>query len=203
MARIETMESLRAIYGAPKARSVAKQLDRLDRHCRAFIGLSPFLVLATQGADGFGDATPRGDHPGFVTVQDDQTLIIPDRVGNNRIDSLANIVERPGIGILFLIPGVDETLRVNGTAMIDDDIALRTAHMAEDRIPATVLVVTVREAYLQCAKALMRSKLWAQESRVPRDSLPTMGEMLRDHTRSHEAAETQAEMLARYATSLY
>ncbi|WP_029075757.1 pyridoxamine 5'-phosphate oxidase family protein [Kaistia adipata] len=203
MARIETMESLRAIYGAPKGRSVAKQLDRLDRHCRSFIALSPFVILATQGADGFGDATPRGDHPGFVTVADDTTLILPDRVGNNRIDTLSNIVERPGIGLIFLIPGVDETLRVNGTAVIDDDLALRSAHMAEGRIPATVLVVTVREAYLQCAKALMRSKLWAEESRVPRDRLPTMGEMLKDHTRSHEQAETQSEMLARYATSLY
>ncbi len=203
MARIETMESLRAIYGAPKGRSVAKQLDRLDRHCRSFIALSPFVILATQGADGFGDATPRGDHPGFVTVADDTTLILPDRVGNNRIDTLSNIVERPGIGLIFLIPGVDETLRVNGTAVIDDDLALRSAHMAEGRIPATVLVVTVREAYLQCAKALMRSKLWAEESRVPRDRLPTMGEMLKDHTRSNEQAESQAEMLARYATSLY
>lgn len=203
MARIETMESLRAIYGAPKGRSVAKQLDRLDRHCRSFIALSPFVILATQGADGFGDATPRGDHPGFVTVADDTTLVLPDRVGNNRIDTLSNIVERPGIGLIFLIPGVDETLRVNGTAVIDDDLALRSAHMAEGRIPATVLVVTVREAYLQCAKALMRSKLWAEESRGPRDRLPTMGEMLKDHTRSNEQAETQAEMLARYATTLY
>jgi PPOX class probable FMN-dependent enzyme len=203
MARIETMDSLRAIYGAPKGRSVAKQLDHLDRHCRAFIELSPFLILATQGADGFGDATPRGDHPGFVTVLDDLTLVIPDRIGNNRIDSLSNLVERPGIGLLFLIPGVDETLRVNGTAVIDDDLALRTAHRAEDKIPATVIVVTVREAYLQCAKALMRSKLWAEESRIARDRLPTMGEMLRDHTRSNEQAETQAEMLARYAQNLY
>ena len=138
-----------------------------------------------------------------VTVADDTTLILPDRVGNNRIDTLSNIVERPGIGLIFLIPGVDETLRVNGTAVIDDDLALRSAHMAEGRIPATVLVVTVREAYLQCAKALMRSKLWAEESRVPRDRLPTMGEMLKDHTRSNEQAESQAEMLARYATSLY
>jgi PPOX class probable FMN-dependent enzyme len=203
MARIETMESLRAVYGEPKGRSVAKQLDRLDRHCRSFIALSPFLIIATQGADGFGDATPRGDHAGFVSVTDDNTLVIPDRPGNNRIDSLTNIVERPGIGLLFLIPGVDETLRVNGTAVIDDDLALRSAHMADDRLPATVLVVTVREAYLQCAKALMRSKLWAEESRVPRDRLPTMGEMLKDHTRSNERPETQAEMLARYATSLY
>jgi PPOX class probable FMN-dependent enzyme len=203
MARIETLESLRAIYGAPKGRSVAKQLDRLDRHCRSFIALSPFLIIATQGADGFGDATPRGDHAGFVTVADDNTLIIPDRPGNNRIDSLSNIVERPGIGLLFLVPGVDETLRVNGTAVIDDDLALRSAHMAEGKVPATVLVVTVREAYLQCAKALMRSRLWAEESRVPRDRLPTMGEMLKDHTRSSENAETQAEMLERYATALY
>jgi PPOX class probable FMN-dependent enzyme len=203
MARIETMESLRAIYGAPKGRSVAKQLDHLDRHCRSFVALSPFLVIATQGADGFGDATPRGDHAGFVTVANDTTLIIPDRVGNNRIDTLSNIVERPGIGLIFLIPGVDETLRVNGTAVVDDDLALRSAHMAEGKVPATVLVVTVREAYLQCAKALMRSKLWAEESRVQRDRLPTMGEMLKDHTRSNELAETQAEMLARYATSLY
>lgn len=203
MARIETIESLRAIYGAPMGRSVAKQLDRLDQHCRSFIALSPFVILATQGADGLGDATPRGDHPGFVTVRDDTTLVLPDRPGNNRIDSLSNVVERPGIGLLFLIPGVDETLRVNGTAVIDDDIALRGAHMADGKMPATVLVVTVREAYLQCAKALMRSKLWADESRIARDRLPTMGQMLKDHTRSTEAVEPQAEMLERYARNLY
>lgn len=184
-------------------RSVAKQLDRLDKHCRAFIALSPFLVLATQGADGLGDATPRGDHPGFVGVPDDHTLILPDRPGNRRIDSLSNIVERPGVGVLFLIPGVDETLRVNGEAWIDDDLALREAHAADGKVPETVLVVRVREAYLQCAKALMRSKLWAEESRIERSRLPTMGEMLKDHTRSNEAPETQAEMLERYKTLLY
>jgi len=203
MARIETAEQLRAIYGAPKGRSIAKQLDRLDRHCRSFIALSPFLILASQGPDGLGDATPRGDHPGFVSVLDDHTLAIPDRIGNNRIDSLSNLVERPGIGLLFLVPGVDETLRVNGTAIIDDDEGLRAAHMADGKLPATVLVVTVVEAYLQCGKALMRSKLWADESRVERSLLPTMGEMLRDHTRSAEPVETQAEMLARYAETLY
>lgn len=203
MARIETMEALRAIYGAPKPRSVAKQLDHIDRHCRSFIALSPFVVIATQGPDGLGDATPRGDHPGFVGVADEKTLVLPDRVGNNRIDSLANLVERPGIGLLFLIPGVDETLRVNGIAAIDDDLALRSAHIAEGKIPASVLVVAVREAYLQCGKAVMRSKLWAEESRIDRGLLPTMGEMLKDHTRSNDPAETQAEMLARYATTLY
>jgi len=203
MARIESLASLRALYGEPMGRSVAKQLDRLDAHCRRFIALSPFLILATQGADGLGDATPRGDHPGFVTVRDDHTLILPDRPGNRRLDSLANIVERPGIGLLFLIPGVDETLRVNGTAVIDDDPALREAHRVEDNLPATVLVVTVREAYLQCAKALMRSRLWAAESRIDRSLLPTMGQMLKDHTRSNELPESQEAMLERYKTALY
>lgn len=203
MAPIRSPDALRALYGAPSPRSLAKQLDHIDRHCRAFVALSPFLVLSTQGADGLGDATPRGDHPGFVTVADDRTLIIPDRPGNRRVDSLANIVERPGIGILFLIPGVDETLRVNGEAVVDDDLALREAHRVEDSLPATVLVVSVREAYLQCAKALMRSRLWAAESRVERSRLPTMGEMLKDHTRSHEPPESQAEMIERYKGVLY
>jgi len=138
-----------------------------------------------------------------VSVRDDHTLVIPDRPGNRRVDALSNIVERPGVGILFLIPGVDETLRVNGTATIDDDPALREAHRVADSLPATVLVVSVREAYLQCGKALMRSKLWAEESRIERSRLPTMGEMLKDHTRSNEAPETQAAMLERYKTSLY
>lgn len=203
MARIETLSALRAIYGEPQGRSVAKQLDHIDSHCRRFIELSPFLILATQGPDGLGDATPRGDPPGFVTVLDAKTLVIPDRPGNRRIDSLGNLVERPGVGILFLIPGVDETLRVNGTAAIDDDPALREAHAADGKAPATVLVVTVKEAYLQCAKALMRSKLWASETRIERSLLPTMGEMLKDHTRSAGTPETQAEMLQRYATNLY
>lgn len=203
MARIESQAALREIYGVPHGRAVAKQLDRLDKHCRSFIALSPFLILATQGADGLGDATPRGDHPGFVHVLDDLTLTIPDRPGNRRVDALSNIVERPGVGLLFLIPGVDETLRVNGTAVIDDDPALREAHRVADSLPATVLVVSVHEAYLQCGKALMRSKLWAEESRIERSRLPTMGEMLKDHTRSNDPPETQAAMLERYKTALY
>lgn len=203
MAAITSAEALRALYGPPSPRSLAKQLDHIDAHCRAFIALSPFLVLSTQGPDGLGDATPRGDHPGFVGVADEKTLIIPDRPGNSRVDSLSNLVERPGIGLLFLIPGFDETLRVNGTAVIEDDVALRTAHAINDRLPLTVLVVTVREAYLQCGKALMRSKLWAEESRVERARLPTMGEMIRDQTRSSAPAESQAEMVERYKAALY
>ncbi len=203
MAAITSAEALRALYGPPSPRSLAKQLDHIDAHCRAFIALSPFLVLSTQGPDGLGDATPRGDHPGFVGVADEKTLVIPDRPGNSRVDSLSNLVERPGIGLLFLIPGFDETLRVNGTAVIEDDVALRTAHAINGRLPLTVLVVTVREAYLQCGKALMRSKLWAEESRVDRTRLPTMGEMIRDQTHSSAPAESQAEMVERYKAALY
>lgn len=203
MAAITSAEALRALYGAPSPRSLAKQLDHIDAHCRGFIALSPFLVLSTQGPDGLGDATPRGDHAGFVGVADEKTLIIPDRPGNGRVDSLSNLVERPGIGLLFLIPGFDETLRVNGTAVIEDDVALRTAHAINGRLPLTVLVVTVREAYLQCGKALMRSRLWAEESRVERSRLPTMGEMIRDQTRSSAPAESQAEMVERYKAALY
>ncbi|HWJ75290.1 MAG TPA: pyridoxamine 5'-phosphate oxidase family protein [Kaistia sp.] len=203
MAPIRSSDALRALYGAPSPRALAKQLDHIDKHCRAFIALSPFLVLATEGPDGLGDATPRGDHPGFVTVADDRTLIIPDRPGNRRIDSLTNIVARPAIGLLFLIPGFLETLRVNGDAVVDDDLALREAHRVDDSLPATVLVVTVREAYLQCGKALMRSDLWVPASWPERTLLPTMGEMLKDHTRSSAPPESDAEMLERYKAVLY
>ena len=203
MAPIRSAAALRSLYGAPSPRSLAKQLDHIDRHCRTFIALSPFLVLATEGPDGLGDATPRGDQPGFVTVADEKTLVIPDRPGNKRIDSLSNIVERPGVGILFLIPGFSETLRINGTAVIDDDPALREAHRTGDNLPTTVLVVAVREAYLQCGKALMRSALWDAATWPQRTELPTMGEMLNDHTQSSDAAESEASMLARYMATLY
>ncbi len=203
MAPIRSAAALRALYGPPSPRSLAKQLDHIDRHCRTFIALSPFLVLATEGPDGFGDATPRGDQPGFVTVADAHTLIIPDRPGNKRIDSLMNIVERPGVGLLFLIPGFSETLRINGTAVIDDDPALREAHRTGDNLPATVLVVTVREAYLQCGKALMRSSLWDAGTWPQRSELPTMGEMIKDHTQSSDAPESEAAMIERYKAVLY
>ncbi len=203
MAPIRSPEALRALYGPPSPRSLAKQLDHIDRHCLTFIGLSPFLILATEGPDGLGDATPRGDQPGFVTVGDARTLIIPDRPGNKRIDSLMNIVERPGVGLLFLIPGFLETLRVNGTAVIDDDPGLREAHRTGDSLPATVLVVTVREAFLQCGKALMRSALWDAATWPQRTELPTMGEMLKDHTQSSDAPESQTAMVERYKAALY
>ena len=202
MGVVASREELRALYAQPKERTLRKELDHLDAHCRRFISLSPFVVLATTNPDGTADATPRGGDPGFVVVEDDRTLLLPDRPGNNRLDSLSNVVANPGVGLLFLIPGVDETLRVNGTAAIHDDDDLR-ARFTERRPPATVIAATVREAYLHCAKALMRSRLWDPEAQIERSELPTLGEMLRDQLSSTEEPEPQDEMLERYKAELY
>ena len=199
---VRTNEKLRELYAEPRERSLRKQLDRLDPHCRRFLELSPFCVLATTGADGLPDATPRGGEPGFVHVLDERTLLLPDRPGNNRLDSLGNLVTHPGVGLLFFVPGVDETLRVNGTCELRDDPELVARFEHGGKLPATVLVVSVREAYLHCAKALMRSRLWDPEARIERSTLPSLGEMLRDQLDLAEA-ETQDEMVERYRQSLY
>ena len=202
MASIASESELRALHSAPTERAVRKELDRLDRHCRRFIALSPFLVMATADADGRLDATPRGGDPGFVEVADDRTLLLPDRPGNNRLDSLTNLTERPDVGLLFMIPGVDETLRVNGAAELRTDPDLVQRFQVGRRPPAIVLQITVRQAYLHCAKALMRSRLWDPAARIDRAELPTMGEMMRDHAGSGPA-ESQAAMVERYREQLY
>ncbi len=203
MSRIETLEALRTVYKPAAARSVAKVIPVLDAHCRRFISLSPFLLLSTGGADGTSDVSPRGDAPGFVAVEDENTLLLPDRPGNNRLDSLENIIQRPGVGLLFLIPGVDETLRVNGTAEVRIDAELRAQFEVAGKLPLSVIRISVKEAYLHCAKALMRSALWSPQAQVPRTALPTMGEMLQDHTNGAFAAESQEAMLKRYREVLY
>jgi PPOX class probable FMN-dependent enzyme len=202
MASIASESELRALHSAPTERAVRKELDRLDRHCRRFIALSPFLVMATADANGRLDATPRGGDPGFVEVADDRTLLLPDRPGNNRLDSLTNLTERPDVGLLFMIPGVDETLRVNGAAELRTDADLVQRFQVGRRPPAIVLQITVRQAYLHCAKALMRSRLWDPAARIDRAELPTMGEMMRDHAGSGPP-ESQAAMVERYREQLY
>lgn len=202
MARITDPDTLRSLYGEARERSVRKQMPRLDRHARRFVELSPFVLLATCGPDGLGDVTPRGDAPGFVAIEDDETLILPDRPGNNRLDSLLNIVARPGLGLLFLVPGVDETLRVNGTGEILDDEALTSRFMVDGRAPRTVLRIAVKEVYLHCAKALMRSRLWDPAVQIERATLPSMGQMLKEQL-GLAVGETQAEMLERYRATLY
>jgi PPOX class probable FMN-dependent enzyme len=188
---IESVDDLRAHYAQPGERAVKKQLSRLDEHCRHFIELSPFVVIATSNGTAL-DASPRGGAPGFVRVIDDVTLHIPDSKGNNRLDSLANIITTGRIGLLFLIPGIDETLRVNGAARV----------FADTEAARTFVEVTVEEAYLHCAKALMRSRLWADESRQKRSVLPTMGKMISDQTGDTRPVETQEQMVARYTQDL-
>ncbi|WP_428030810.1 pyridoxamine 5'-phosphate oxidase family protein [Ancylobacter sp.] len=202
MAAITRLEGLRALYGETRERSRRKVLPAIDRHAGAFIGFSPLVMLSSMGAGGRADVTPRGDAPGFVTVEDPKTLLLPDRPGNNRLDTLTNVIENPAIGLLFLIPGVDETLRVNGRAEIRDDADLLARFEVSGKLPATVLRITVDEVYMHCAKALMRSRAWDAESFLPRDRLPSMGEILRDQL-GMASAETQAEMLERYRATLY
>lgn len=197
---IDDPQRLRALYPAPGERALRKQMSALDAHALRYIELSPFVVLATSDAAGRQDASPRGGAPGFVRATAQQ-LWIPDAPGNHRLDSLGNIVDTGRIGLLFLIPGVDETLRVNGRARLSDD-AERLAPFAADPRVRLVIEVDVEEAYLHCAKALMRSKLWSDGARVERSVLPTMGQMISDQTGLVTPVESQAQMVARYAKDL-
>ena len=199
---IESLETLRTIYPAAKPRSLAKQLDRLDPHCRRFISLAPFLVLATSGKDGRIDASPRGGAPGFVRVVDDKTLQLPDALGNNRLDSFSNIVQTGKVGLLFFIPGMDETLRVNGSATLRNDPQLLSQFPNERHPPRVVVELVVEEAYLHCAKALMRSKLWGADNRIDRSNFPSMGQMIKDQSGLPGPVETQEAALKRYQTEL-
>lgn len=200
--KIETLDELRALYPSPKERVVLKQLAALDTHCRRFIELSPFVVVASSSVARAMDASPRGGAPGFVKVLNARTLLIPDAPGNNRLDTLENILETGRLGLLFMIPGIDETLRVNGTAGLSRHEEHIQAFSGEKRRPTLVIEVQVAEAYLHCAKALMRSTLWASSSHVDRSCLPTMGQMLNCHTGLETPPETQEEMVARYAADL-
>ena len=198
------MEELRSRYGAPSERAVRKSLDRLDRHCRRFIELSPFVVLASAGADGRVDCSPRGDPAGFVAVLDDRTILLPDRRGNNRADSLTNVLENPHVGMLFMIPGVDETLRLNGRAKLTTDPARLGPLAVNGRAPRSGLLVEVEEVFLQCTKALVRSRLWADETRVDRKAaLPSFGQMLADHIGESDGAAVERELRARLPETLY
>ena len=198
---IDDPQRLRALYPAPGERALRKQMAALDRHAQRFVALSPFVVLSTADAQGRQDASPRGGVPGFVHVVDARRLWIPDAPGNHRLDSLGNIVATGRIGLLFLIPGVDETLRVNGRARLCDE-ADRLPPFAADPRVRLVIEVEAEEVYLHCAKALMRSKLWSDAARVERSVLPSMGRMINDQTGIDAPAESQEQMQARYARDL-
>ncbi|XOV83970.1 MAG: pyridoxamine 5'-phosphate oxidase family protein [bacterium] len=174
---ITTPAALRALYGEPSARSLIKELDHVSPHYQQFIEASPFVVVGSVGPEGL-DTSPRGDAPGFVKVADPQTLLLPDRRGNNRADTLMNIVRDPRVSLLFLIPGVGETLRVIGQARIVVDARLCQQFEVQGKLPRSVMVLAVDKVYFQCQKALTRSRLWQVESQVARATLPTTGQMI-------------------------
>ncbi len=203
MAKITTHEQLRALYPPKVERAVLKEMTALDRHAKRFVELSPFMPLATMGADGLGDVTPRGGEPGQVRVENDNAVLLPDWPGNNRLDSLENIIDHPGVGLLFLIPGVKETLRINGRAEIVTDDSVRQLFEMRGKLPRSVIRIAVEEVYLHCAKALMRSHLWDDTARIDRAELPTMNQMIKDQTSGTGPLISQEEMEESYKAVLY
>jgi uncharacterized protein len=177
MATIATIEQLEEIYGRPNEASTVKVTDRITPQYRVLIDKSPFVALATCGPEGL-DCSPRGDLPGFVRVHDEKTLMMPDRRGNNRVDSLRNIVRDPRIALLFLIPGSGSTLRVNGRAQVSADPELLASFRMDGKAPRTVIVMTIEEIYFQCARAIVRSDLWDPDKRIDPKTLPTPGQIL-------------------------
>jgi uncharacterized protein len=193
---------LASIYPKPSPRVIAKARPEIDSHAKNFIAMSPFCVLATSGSDGSVDASPRGGNPGFVNVAGPNRLLMPDRSGNNRIDSFRNIVEGSGfVQVIFFVPGIDETLRVSGKGKLSAEPELLAAMKEFGRLPRAVLHISVREAYFHCGKALLRAKLWSPETRVERSVLPSISQVVHDQTKLGEP-ETQAEVEARYKAQL-
>jgi PPOX class probable FMN-dependent enzyme len=196
------LSDLEKIYQQPTPRVIAKARPQIDVHAKKFIAMSPFCVLATSDADGSVDASPRGGHPGFVSVAGPNLLLMPDRAGNNRIDSFRNIVEGSGfVQLIFFVPGIDETLRVGGAGRLSAEPELLATMEEFGKPPRAVLRVDVREAYFHCGKALMRSKLWSKEAQVERAAFPSISQVIHDQTKLGEP-ESQTEVEARYRTQL-
>ena len=203
MDMIDDVEQLRAAYGAPSERAVKKQLSRLDKHCRDFIARSPFVVIASADPSGRCDASPKGDAPGFVHVIDDATLLIPDRLGNNRVDTLGNLLARPGIGLIFFVPGINETLRVNGRARITTDPELLEPLAVNGKIPRSGILIAAEEVYFHCGKALIRSDLWNPDKHVKRSDFPSLGRILADQIGGISIEESERFTAESYRTRLY
>ncbi|MXW60632.1 MAG: pyridoxamine 5'-phosphate oxidase family protein [Acidimicrobiaceae bacterium] len=189
---VTNQTELRSVYREPMPRAAQKVVDRLDVHCRKFIALSPFCIVSSTGVNGRADASPRGDHPGFVQVLDDRTLLIPDRPGNNQVDSLQNILVHPVVGLLFLVPGMNETLRVCGTAEIVTDPELLAPLAIRNRVPVSGLRITITDAFLHCGRALLRARLWDPEAQIDRGDYPTYGQVLANQIAGANAQEIDA-----------
>ncbi len=196
--------TVREIVGEPIPIVRNKEMAKLDKYCRQFIEMSPFLCLGTVGADGHVDMSPRGDPPGFVKILDDRTLLIPDRQGNQRVDSMLNITENPRVGLIFFLPGVEETLRIRGRVSITRDPDLLAPLALNGKTPKLGLLVEIEQVFFQCAKALIRSKLWDPATRIKRSEFPPFGQITRDQRRPDaEVEEIEALIQESYQTKLY
>ena len=198
-----TLDDLDRIYGQPKPTTRAKTLDHVDRYGRKFIGLSPLCIISAAAADGSMDVSPRGGAAGFVHVEDDRTLLLPDRPGNNRLDTLRNLVGGDGrIGMMFMIPGFDDIYRVNGRVALTDDAALLARFVEFGKPPRCILRVAVEEAFLHCPKALMRARLWEADARVDRAVMPGLSQMIAEQLGLGAPAESAADAVARWSQQL-
>ena len=201
---MQSEEELRRHFPVSMERAKLKVLDRLDRHCADFIARSPFLCIGTSRPDGCADVSPRGDPPGFVHVADAHTLLVPDRPGNNRLDTMSNIMHNPRVGLIFFIPGLGETLRVNGDAAIIDDQAELARFEFRRHIPRVAIAVTVREAFIHCAKAIKRSRLWEEDAKIDPASFTRIGDILSDHIKGGKSGdEIEGILKENYRTQLY
>ncbi|MCB1378186.1 MAG: pyridoxamine 5'-phosphate oxidase family protein [Alphaproteobacteria bacterium] len=205
---IETEDKLRAKFKAVHPLALKKSRPAIDKHSRQFISMSPFVVVSTADANGKADLSPRGDPPGFVHIVDENTILIPDRPGNNRLDTMANIMANPNVGCLFFIPGFEDTLRLNGTARITEDANLLKHCVVEGKQPKVGILITVEEVFMHCAKALKRSKLWSDDYRQDRGQMPSIARIIMDQTSDTgvdeaEARKADAAVEEQYRTELY
>ena len=203
MTEICSVADLRAKYAEPSEIALRKELGHIDRHAREFIGRSPFLVISTADADGWPDASPRGDAPGFVSVVDEHRLQLPDQPGNNRLDSFQNLIANPKIALLFVVPARRETLRVNGTARLLTDEALCAQHAVNGKPARAIVEVTARSVYFQCGKALIRSALWQKEKWPSLDGLATFAEAISDQVKGLDPVASEARLDKAYRDTLY
>jgi PPOX class probable FMN-dependent enzyme len=201
--RISDLEALTAIYGAPAVSSIKKEVNHIHPYYRKLVEAAPFAILATSGPEGI-DASPRGDPAGFIQVYDEKTLLLPDRRGNNRIDSLRNIIHDPRVGLLFLIPGIGETLRINGTATITTDPAVLRYFLVDGKRPLSVLVINVETVFFQCSRAILRSRLWDHSVHVERGALPSTGAILEALSNAEiDGAKYDSDLPERVRKTLY
>jgi PPOX class probable FMN-dependent enzyme len=198
MGIIKDEEQLRKLYEYPKGRAAIKVINELEQHSKEFLKLSPFVVISSIGADGIADASSRGDGKGFVKIKDNRTIIIPDRSGNNRLDTLQNIIANSTVGLLFFIPGINEVLRINGNGYIEDDIDLCSEFKIKNNVPKSCILINIKEIYMHCAKAVMRSSLWDPSSYLAAKDFPTISRILNDQINSNDDLKNHQQEEQKY-----